>query len=907
MAFTSGSRLGPYEILAPLGTGGMGEVYRARDTRLDRTVAIKILPPHLSDDPTLRQRFEREAKAISSLNHPHICVLYDVGSQDGAQFLVMECVEGETLAKRLEKGPLPLEQVLKNGTQIADALDKAHRNGVVHRDLKPGNIMLTASGAKLLDFGLAKAPALAAGATLTAALTPVTQQGTVVGTFQYMSPEQIEGKDVDARTDIFSFGSVLYEMVTGRRAFPGKTQLSVASAILEKEPEPIRTLQPLAPPALDRSIRRCLAKDPEDRWQTARDLLLELRWIAEVGSQAGVPAPVISPRNVLERLAWVGAALGIVLAVIAAVGWWRADRTSTRPAQPVWLTAQIGSGVTLVTTPPGPFFALSSDGTRLAFEGQSGDQKLRLYVRTLDQLQPIPLSDTDGAHQPFFSPDGQWLGFFADGKLRKILVQGGGAATLCGVGDPRGGSWSEDGSIIFGNNVGTGELFKVSSAAGGQAEPLTTLDKNTGEISHRYPQVLPGGKAVLFTATDSGNFENANIKVYSLASHQTKTLVRGGFYGHYLLSGHLAYVHGGTLFAVPFDLNRLEVTGNPEPILGGVMTSSGSGDAQIAFSNTGTMVYVSGPNTGLNVSVYWMDGQGKFQPLLQTPADYVTPRFSPDGKRLALAICDEEGGCDVWIYDLDRQTPTRITFGGADFNPAWTPDGQRITYFAREKPGEAGIYWKRADGAGDAQRLTKSNSPQLRFSWRPDGKVLAFQERNSTTGWDIMTVTVEGNENSGWKASEPKPFLNSPSQEVEPAFSPDGRWLAYSSNESGNFEVYVRPFPGPGGKWQISSGGCCAKWSANGKELFYQTDDRKIMVVSYAVRGDSFHADKPRLWSTEQITSRGSGLNFDLHPDGKRFAVLRAAGGMQAGAINTINITFNFFEELRGKVPTVKN
>jgi eukaryotic-like serine/threonine-protein kinase len=911
MALAAGTKLGPYDIVAPLGAGGMGEVYRARDRRLERTVAIKILPAEFSSDPVRKQRFEREAKTISNLNHPHICVLHDIGHQDGIDYLVMECVEGETLAKRLEKGPLPQEQVLKLGSQIADALDKAHRSSVVHRDLKPGNIMLTATGAKLLDFGLAKPAALVSGATLTAAATqttPVTQEGTVLGTIQYMSPEQIEGKELDGRSDIFSLGAVLHEMLTGQRAFPGKSQLSVASAILEKEPEPISSIKPLTPPTLDHAVRHCLTKEPEKRWQSAADLASELQWIAEAGSQAGLPAPVISPRKVRERLAWVAVgALGIALALVA-LGWWR-DRTSTPATLPVWLTAQIGSGVTLFTAGRGTSFALSPDGTRLAFIGQSGgDQKPHLYVRTLGQLEPIPLLDTDGADDPFFSPDGQWLGFFADGKLRKISVQGGAAVALCDVGDDRGGSWSEDGSIIFDNNLSTGGLFKVSSA-GGQAEMLTTLDESAGETTHRYPQALPGGKAVLFTANDQNygvNFERANIKVYSLASHQSKTLVRGGFYGRYLPSGHMVYVRSGTLFTVPFDLNRLEVTGNPEPVLKGVMTS-GRGDAQIAFSNTGTMVYLSGPNTGLNVSIYSMDGQGKFRPLLETPAPYFTPRFSPDGKRLALAMCEEAEKCDIWIYDLQRQTPSRITFGGADFNPAWTPDAQRITYFAREKPGEAGIYWKRADGAGDAQRLTKAHNPQIRFSWRPDGKVLVFQERNSATGWDIMTLTVEGDENSGWKASEPKPFLNSPSQEVEPAFSPDGSWLAYSSNESGNFEVYVRPFPGPGGKWQISSGGCCAKWSGNGKELFYQSDDRKIMIVSYTVSGNSFHADKPRLWSTEQFTSRGSGLNFDLHPDGKRFAVLKVGGGTQGDAINTINVIFNFFDELRRKAPSRKN
>src|SRR5216684_3673405 len=392
MALTSGTRLGPYEILAPLGAGGMGEVYRARDTRLDRTVAIKILPPHLSEDPILRQRFEREAKAISSLNHPHICVLYDVGKQEGMQFLVMECVEGETLAKRLEKGPLPLEQVLKYGMQIADALDKAHRSGVVHRDLKPGNIMLAASGAKLLDFGLAKAAVvLAAGATLTAAATrttPVTQQGTIVGTFQYMSPEQVEGKEVDARSDIFSFGSVLYEMVTGQRAFPGKSQLSVASAILEKDPEPISKLQPMTPPALDHAIRRCLAKEPERRWQSAADLAGELQWIAEAGSQAGVPAPVILQSKTREHLAWAAAGVLALVAIALAIGF---VGRKLKPPQPMRLTAEIGAEANLITD-PGPAVILSPDGTKLALVAAGSDQKRHIYVRSLDQMQAAVLS-----------------------------------------------------------------------------------------------------------------------------------------------------------------------------------------------------------------------------------------------------------------------------------------------------------------------------------------------------------------------------------------------------------------------------------------------------------------------------------------------------------------------------------
>jgi serine/threonine-protein kinase len=909
MALSPGTKLGPYEIQSPLGAGGMGEVYRARDTRLDRIVAIKILPAHLSKDATLRQRFENEAKAISSLNHPHICALYDVGHQDGTDFLVMEYIEGETLATRLEKGPLPLDQVLQYGIETADALYKAHRTGVVHRDLKPGNIMLTASGVKLLDFGLAKAmnPAPALEVTLSptspAASHPVTAAGMVVGTFQYMSPEQVEGKEVDARSDIFSFGAVLYEMLTGRRAFQGKSQLSVASAVLEKEPEPISTLQPLTPPALERAVKRCLEKDAEDRWQTARDLLLELKWIGEAGSQTGVPAPVISHRKVRERVTQAVAAAMTLVAIALAIGFvLRAPKTP----QPMRLSAEIGADANLFT-PFGPSAILSPDGTRLAFVASGADQKRRIYVRSLDQLQAAALSGTEDARDPFFSPDGQWLGFFEGGALKKISVQGGAAVKLCDAPTDRGGSWGEDGTIVF-TPESRAALSKVSSA-GGKPEPLTTLDQQAGEVTHRWPQVLPGGKAVLFTASTHGtNYEDGEMVVYTMASGHRKTVQRGGFHGRYLPSGHLVYMHEGTMFAVPFDLKRLEVTGQPAPILEGVATNSGTGGAQFSFSENGNLVYVEGSNAGQNVSISWMDREGKFTPLRETPADYSSPAFSPDGKRLAVEIFDGKRS-DIWVYDWGRDTLTRLTFAGdANLAPAWTPDGQRIVYPSEEKAGTYNIWWKRADGAGDAQRLTENKSVQVVPSWRPDGKVLAFQQSNPGTGWDIMTLTMEGNEKEGWKPGEPKTFLKSSFDEMHPAFSPDGRWLAYTSNESGNNEVYVRPFPGPGGKWQISTGGgSYARWSRTSKELFYRAADNKIMVAAYTGSADSFQAGKPQPWSPGQFTFRAGRINFDLHPDGKRFAVLKAPGTGEVPKADKVSFIFNFFDELRRKLSPGKN
>ncbi len=472
---------------------------------------------------------------------------------------------------------------------------------------------------------------------------------------------------------------------------------------------------------------------------------------------------------------------------------------------------------------------------------------------------------------------------------------------LCDAVLDRGGSWSEDGTIVF-TPTTVVALSKVSSA-GGTPEALTTLQ--AGEVTHRWPQVLPGGKAALFTSSTSGvNHEDSDLVVYSMASGQRKTVHRGGFYARYLPSGHLVYMHEGTLFAVPFDLKGLKVTGQAAPILEGVAADPGTGGAQFSFSETGTLVYLAGRSGAQNVSIYWMDREGKFQPLRESPGDYLNPAFSPDGKRLALEIW-ERSRADIWVYEWERDTLTRLTFTGeSNVFPVWTPDGQRITYSSQEKGGPPNLYWKRADGAGDAQRLTENKNPQLPFSWRPDGKVFAFAQLNPNTSSDIMTLTMEGDEKSGWKPGEPKPFLNSPFNEGPPAFSPDGRWLAYMSNESGNFEVYVRPFPGPGSKWQVSTGGGgWPKWSRNGKELFYRTPDNKIMVVNYSASGDSFRAEKPRLWSPGQFTRRRGLGNFDLHPDGKRFAVLKAPGTESQPAANKVTFIFSFFDELRRKLP----
>jgi Tol biopolymer transport system component len=924
MAILSGKRLGPYEILAPIGSGGMGEVYKAHDTKLGRDVAIKVLPETFAHDPDRLPRFQREAKMLASLNHPNIATIHGLEHFDSVHYLVMELVPGETLRERIAReGPLPVEEALGICRQISEALESAHEKGIVHRDLKPANVKVTPDGkVKVLDFGLAKAFAgdtassdPATSPTLSAAAT---MQGMILGTAAYMSPEQARGKAVDKRADIWAFGCVLYELLTGRQAFQGETVTEILAAVLKGEPD-WQALPPSIPTKIRDLLRRCLQKNLNQRCRDAGDVRIEI--------EEALAAPSLGPTTVAaatrgwrERLTQAGLAVFVLTTIALAIGFALRVPKPSQPLQAVRLSAEIGADATLYT-PLGPAAILSPDGTRLVFIAAGSDQKQRIYVRSLDQSQATALSGTESARDPFFSPDGQWLGFFADAKLKRISVQGGAAVTICDATSDRGGSWGEDGTIVFEPNIRVA-LSKVSSA-GGRPEPLTALDAQAGETTQRWPQVLPGGKAVVFTSsTHGGNYEDAEIVVYSMASGQRKTVQRGGFHARYLSSGHLVYMHEGTMFAVGFDLKRLEVTGQPAPILEDVVTNPSNGGAQFSFSDSGNLVYMAGRGNAQKVSIYWMDRQGKFTPLRETPAEYTNPAFSPDGKRLALEIWDGSRS-DIRVDDWERDSPTRLTFAGEQNGlPVWTPDGQRIVYSSAEKAGPSSLWWIRADGAGGAQRLTESKNPQSARSWRPDGKVLAFDQLNPATNFDIMTLTIEGSEGSGWKPGEPKPFLNSPFNEQYPAFSPDGRWLAYQSDESGNNEVYVRPFPGPGGKWQISTGGGgFPKWSRSSKELFYRTVvpdfatfrpngspevSSKIMVATYTTSADSFHADKPQLWSPGQFTSQGAEFNFDLHPDGKRFAVLKAPDTERSPAANRVNFIFNFFDELRRKLPAGK-
>ena len=900
MPILPGRRLGPYEILSAIGAGGMGEVYKARDTRLDRIVAIKVLPTHLAGRGDLRERFEREAKTIASLNHPHICTLYDTGHQDGIDYLVMEYLEGETLAQRLAKGSLPLEQVLQYAIEIADALDKAHRKGVTHRDLKPGNIMLTKTGTKLLDFGLAKlkqevAPANVPLSELPTANDPLTAHGTIVGTLQYMAPEQLEGKEVDARTDIFAFGAVVYEMATGKRAFEGKTQASVISAIMSSDPPPMSSLQPMTPPTLDRVIKRCLAKESDERWQSANDLTNELKWIAEGESQVTLATTTTKGIRSLGRQALI-LSLGTLFlgSAITALAMWT---LKTSPPQPVTRTViNLPPGQQLAGVDPGPALALSPDGTQLAYVArQAGTQQL--YLRAMDSLEARPISGTEGATEPFFSPDGQWLGFFAGEKIKKVSVNGGAAQTLGEAVFPSGASWGSQGVIAFAPVNFTG-LQQVSDA-GGAPQPLTRFEK--GENTHRWPELLPGGKAVLFAA--GTGFTN-QVAVQSVGTTERRYLVQGGTNPRYLPSGHLVYAQGGNLMAAPFDSQRLTTTGPGVPVVEAVLQSANSGAAQYSFSATGSLVYVSGDlQSAAQSRLVWVSRNGTEQPLAAPAHSYWGPRLSPDGRRVATAIQEPE--TQIWLYDLSRETLTRLTFeGSVNQNPVWTPDSKRIT-LTSNKEGTLSIFWQLADGSGGLERLNTSEYIQVPGSWSPDGQLLAFAELNPTTGVDIWVLRMGDPSPGSGLARKAQPFLRTPFSESAPRFSPDGRWLAYISDESGRYEIYVQPYPGPGGKWQISTeGGTEPMWNPNGRELFYRSGD-KMMVVELTTQ-PGFAAGTPRmLFEGPYVPTPTTPPNYDISPDGQRFLMLKPSESTGV-APTQINVVLNWFEELKQKVPAGK-
>ena len=875
MALTSGTRLGPYEILAPLGAGGMGEVYRARDMRLGRDVAVKILPIHLSSNPDLKQRFDREARAISSLNHPNICHLYDVGSQDGIDFIIMEYLEGENLADRLSTGPLPLQQALKIGVEIADALDKAHRQGIIHRDLKSGNIMLTKSGAKLMDFGLAKPTTAALGATasssgspltlspttmsmatLPSSPAPLTEQGTILGTFHYMAPELLQGQQADVRSDIFSFGCVLYEMVAGKRPFTGKSQLSIVAAILEKDPQPITSLQPLTPAALEHAVLRCLMKDPDERWQTSRDLARELKWIAEGVRVAKVSEPVPRYR---ERFAWGLAALCLALLIWLGFTQLRSMRSPER--QHLRLSLLPPQSTSFV-----PYnFAISPDGRRLAFVAAAPDGGTALWIRSLAAGAAQQLTGTKGAMYPFWAPDNQQVGFFSGGKLKSVDPSGGAVQIICDAPGGAGGTWNDHGTIVFsGNSLNRSSrivagLMKVPASGG---EPQPAIKTSGSNATTLWPSFLPDGDHFLYFISITTNSASKGVYVGSLNSMESKMISSDVAGNTQFASRRLFYVRDRSLMAQPFNLERFQTAGPPESVAQQELEPDPAFNrAGFSVSDNGVVVFQSASDSVTRLS--WFDRAGKELDELPTTG-YRDPALSRDGTLLAVSSDDERNGkLYIRIYDFARGTSTRASDGGTEVFPVFSPDRRSVAYVGNVAKGFSEIYVVATDGSGKPEPLVESAG--IPNDWSPDGRYLVYMDFQNGPP-ELRFYDFRKRSHSAYAVGG------------EAQFSPDGKWVAFTGSTSTSYQdsdVFVMQFPEPRGRIQISNqGGAQARWRADGKELFYISADKKLMAVSIDTSHGKLVAGVPHaLFQTRIIAPRIVLFQYAVSPDGKRFLI----------------------------------
>src|SRR5579862_3563202 len=891
MALTLGTKLGPYEIVSAIGAGGMGEVYRARDTKLGRDVALKVLPAEFAQDPERMARFRREAQMLASLNHPNIGSIYGFEDSAGAHALVMELVEGPNLADRIKNGAIPVDEALPIAKQIAEGLEYAHDRGIVHRDLKPSNINLANNDAvKILDFGLAKAlegdPASADVSSSPTISRMATQAGIILGTAAYMSPEQAKGKAVDRRADIWSFGCVFYEMLTGKMAFTGETVTDTLAAVIRAEPE--WSVLPAATPARIRELlQRCLKKDPKQRLQAIGDARIAIEESVsgaaqDSSSSTAVPIPRISIPGWRRALPWGVAGLAIAALLATLVIFWGSTR-SAKPT-PVELRLDIPSGLH-PNAGSGPAVVLSPDGSRIAFVAAGTDQ---IYVRELDKPEATPLEGVRGVSL-FFSPDGQSIGYYGTasgslgGGLEKVSVLGGTPVLVCEAGGARGGSWGEDGTIVFSPGF-TSPLYRVS-AGGGTPTPLTNLFKGRNEVTHRWPEILPGSKEVLFTASsDNNSFDHAWVEAASLATGQAKVLVENAYFGRYL-AGYLTYVSGGALFAAPFDAKNLKLTGAAVPVLRNVQADLTDGAAQISFSRNGTAAYLTGGN---QVTVGLFDSKGLAVPLVKQPGDYFAPSFSPDGKQLALQI----GTGAISVYDLNRETMTPlISPPSGCVEPIWTPDEKMIT--CNRTSNELGVSWLPSNATGNLKLLTPGvGAFQVPTSWSPDGKTLAFfqfspnSSVNAGVCCEIFTLTVDA---SGQPGQAKSYFSQAHPGDSYPAISPDGHWMAYQSNESGTPQIYVVPFPNPGGKWQISAaGGVFPLWSKAGHTLFFlgpgSNSNGALFEAPYSVQGNSFQPGKPELLFQGGFEFRSPYFPYDVAPDGKHFAMFEAVQAKTAGA-----------------------
>jgi eukaryotic-like serine/threonine-protein kinase len=873
-ALKSGAKLGPYEIVARLGVGGMGEVYRARDARLNRTVAIKVLRDHLGDSIKLRERFEREARTIASLNHPHICTLYDIGHQDGTDYLVMEHLEGETLAQRLRRGPLPPEQVLQYAIEIANALDKAHRKGITHRDLKPGNIMLTKSGAKLLDFGLAKlkqeiVPANAQLSQLPTANEPLTAQGAILGTLQYMAPEQLEGKEADARTDIFAFGVVVYEMATGKKAFEGKSQASLITKIMETDPAPISSLQPMTLPALDRVVKKCLAKEPDDRWQSARDLHDELKWIAEGGSQAEVAAPSGAAR-------WwrtvAGALVGGVVVIAALAGYLLLQ--PKRAGAVVRFSVPAPENTSF--DPNGGNLSLSPDGRKLAFVTADQPERPReLWVRSFDSLAAEPLPGTERAYYPFWSPDSRYIGFFTlDGKLEKAPISGGTPEMLCDAHSAQGGTWNRDGVILFST---ADRLYRISET-GGTPTLVAAPDAARLEVSYGFPQFLPDGRHFLFRVSMAG--ASGYVETGSLDSPKTGRLFDPASNALYAPPGYIFYLRQGTLMAQAFDANGLRPTGPAVPVGTGVGFSGGYG--YFSVSEGGALAFQTASG-GFISQMTWYNSKGERIETVGEPGLYSSSALSADGTRIAASV-GEHGARDIWVYDMKRGTESRLTASSADnLNPLWSADGNQIV-FTSTRAVQYDIYEQAANGLGTAEPILVSKD-QSKFvdDLAPDGRYAIYDTAGGVNSTELWVLPLTGER-------KPFPFIQGSFGAREARFSPNGRYVAYASNETGRLEIYVQTFPEHLGKWQISTtGGSEPVWRRDGKELFYLNPDDKMMAVEVNTDLAKFQAGIPApLFQAQLITGYLWRNRYNVSADGQQFLMLEPTGETTAAPITMV-------------------
>ena len=865
-----GTRLGPYEVLSPLGAGGMGEVYKATDTRLNRTVAIKVLPAHFSENAEMKQRFEREAQVIAALNHPHICTLYDVGRTDkNVDYLIMEFLEGESLADRISRGPLPLAEALAVAIAIADALDKAHNKGVTHRDLKPGNVMLTARGAKLLDFGLAKqrqdARVSESGVAPTALNTSSTTPGTILGTMQYMAPEQLAGQEADTRTDIFAFGATLYEMLTGEKAFQGKSQAHLIAAIVSADPEPPSKKFPTMPPALDYVIKRCLAKDPEQRLQTAWDLLSQLKWIAEGGKDAGLAAPLYALRQKQSRMARLSLFAAGVLALIVAVPAALSLRRAETPEERRFLIA-------VPDMPEAEAISISPDGRLVAYSARDG-ASTSVFVRPIASESPQKLPGTEGARRLFWSPDSRTIAFFAEGKLKRIQADGGRPQTIADTPDLHHGSWNSEDVIIFASTQG---LMRVPGA-GGQTTPLPKTDEVRTE-----PQFLPDGRQYLFLSSGSKP-EDSGIYVGSIDSEKATRVLAGRSNAIYVDPGYLLYHQDGTLFAQPFSARSLALSGEPIRVADGLPVGT-LGAAAFAASQTGTLIFRNNPaaqttaagtaitDTIPNVPLIMVDRTGKKIRDVGELAAWAGVDLSPDGSRSAAHRHDVGGG-DIWIFDDGSAAPSKFTFDANQDNstPVWSPDGTRIAFGSRRN-GKYGLYVKQSDNTRNEELLIESDNAAIPMHWTRQGLVV-YSTRGARTAGDIWAVPVSGEK-------KPLTILQTPFDERNPQVSPDGTWVAYSSNESGRSEIYIRSFPEGPAKIQVSvNGGVFPRWRADGKELFFMSlvSLGNMMASEIRTAGSSIQRSVPTvLFQSVFVNGTHSGgayHGYAVTPNGQRFLI----------------------------------